>query len=253
MCGPLNRSCPALTVAAAMMLVWGYEDGGSEGVMVGRAGRTFSLGHLEVAQVQGLLAGYAPVVGLLAHFVVLQNRLVVHGQPLDRVCGQRLEAHGTECSQKIQVTAFSAAFTFWSDTNCVCVLHLSSLATRRKCAVSVSEHFSTDGILSLWPLQYWFNHSLEVSAHLCKHLNQCLHRRRGELLTFVHVYLFFFYCSIYHYYYTLCQDDSKVQWSVLSLHSKEVLPRASKVNWELWMGCGVRVTVSAVFFYAALW
>lgn len=173
------------------MLVWGYEDGGGEGVMVGRAGRTFSLGHLEVAQVQGLLAGYAPVVGLLAHFVVLQNRLVVHGQPLDRVCGQRLEAHWTECSQKIQVTAISAAFTPWNDTNCVCVLHLSSLATRRKCAVSVSEHFSTVGILSLWPLQYWFNHSLEVSAHLCKHLNQCLHRRRGEPLTFVHVYLFF--------------------------------------------------------------
>lgn len=149
MCGPLNWSCPALTVAAAMMLVWGYEDGGSEGVMVGRAGRTFSLGHLEVAQVQGLLAGYAPVVGLLAHFVVLQNRLVVHGQPLDGVCGQRLDAHGTECSQKIQVIAISAAFPPWNDTKCVCVLHLSSLATRRKCAVSVSEHFSTDGILSL--------------------------------------------------------------------------------------------------------
>lgn len=80
-----------------MMLVWGRvggEDGGSEGVAVAGAARAPSLGHLEVAQVQRLLAGDAPVVGLLAHFVVLQSRLVVHGQPLDGVGGQRLQEHG---------------------------------------------------------------------------------------------------------------------------------------------------------------
>ena len=53
--------------------------------------RTPSLGPPVVAQVQGLLAGDAPVVRLLAHLVVLQSGLVVHRQPLDGVCGQSLE------------------------------------------------------------------------------------------------------------------------------------------------------------------
>lgn len=143
--------------AGVMTLVWEYENGGSEDVAVARPGMTFSLGHLEVAQVQGLLAGYAPVVGLLAHFVVLQSRLVVHGQPLNRVCGQRLQVHETTCSQKVHVRSSSAAFTPRNDTNCVCVcaraLNLS-LQVKKMCSE---------------PLQYWFRHTLQVSAHLCQH------------------------------------------------------------------------------------
>lgn len=79
------------------MLVWGYEDRDCEGVMVQQSWRTFSLGHLVVAQIQGLFAGYAPVISLLAHFVVLQSCFVVHRQPLDGVRGERLEAHSTIC------------------------------------------------------------------------------------------------------------------------------------------------------------
>lgn len=51
----------------------------------------FSLSPLKVAQIQRLFTGHTPVVSLLAHFVVLQSGLVVHRQPLDGVCGQRLE------------------------------------------------------------------------------------------------------------------------------------------------------------------
>lgn len=54
------------------------------------SGARFSFGPPVVAQVQGLLTGHAPVVGLLPQLVVLQGRFVVHWQPLDGVCGQSL-------------------------------------------------------------------------------------------------------------------------------------------------------------------
>lgn len=73
------------------MTTWEYEDRKSEGFMVSRLEAAFSLGHLIDAQIQGLLTGDTPVVGLLAHFVVLQSGFVVDRQPLDGVCGQRLE------------------------------------------------------------------------------------------------------------------------------------------------------------------
>lgn len=57
---------------------------------------TFSFGHLVAAQVQGLLAGHAPVVGLLPQLVVLQGSFVVHWQPLDGVCGKSLEEQRPE-------------------------------------------------------------------------------------------------------------------------------------------------------------
>lgn len=57
----------------------------------GVASRPFSqLETAEGRQVLGLLAGHAPVVGLVDGLVVLQGRLVVDGQPLDGLGGQRL-------------------------------------------------------------------------------------------------------------------------------------------------------------------
>lgn len=53
-------------------------------------------GHLVAAQVQGLLAGHAPVVGLLPQPVVLQGGFVVHRQPLDGVGGKSLEGQRAE-------------------------------------------------------------------------------------------------------------------------------------------------------------
>lgn len=44
----------------------------------------------EGGQVLGLLAGHAPVVGLVDGLVVLPGRLVVDGQPLHRLGGQCL-------------------------------------------------------------------------------------------------------------------------------------------------------------------
>lgn len=55
----------------------------------------------EGRQVLGLLAGHAPVVGLVDGLVVLPGRLVVDGQPLDGLGGQRLN-HKTVTSQKGQ-------------------------------------------------------------------------------------------------------------------------------------------------------
>ena len=54
-------------------------------------GQPVSFGHLVAAQVQGLFAGHAPVVGLLPQLVVLQGSFVVDGKPLDGVRGKSLE------------------------------------------------------------------------------------------------------------------------------------------------------------------
>lgn len=60
--------------------------------------RPFSeLEAAEGGQVLGLLAGHAPVVGLMDGLVVLPGRLVVDGQPLDGLGGQRL-SHTTGTS-----------------------------------------------------------------------------------------------------------------------------------------------------------
>lgn len=49
--------------------------------------------HLETAKcghVLRLFAGDAPVVGLVDRLVVFPGRLVVHGEPLDGLCGESL-------------------------------------------------------------------------------------------------------------------------------------------------------------------
>lgn len=62
--------------------------------------RPFSeLETAEGGQVLGLLAGHAPVVGLVDGLVVLPGRLVVDGQPLDGLGGQCL-SHMTGTSPK---------------------------------------------------------------------------------------------------------------------------------------------------------
>lgn len=77
------------------------------------ASRPFSL--LETAegrQVLGLLAGHAPVVGLVDGLVVLPGRLVVDGQPLDGLGGQRLNRK-TVTSQKGNGVAIICTSSFF--------------------------------------------------------------------------------------------------------------------------------------------
>lgn len=80
------------------------------------ASRPFSqLETAEGRQVLGLLAGHAPVVGLVDGLVVLPGRLVVDGQPLDGLGGQRLNRK-TVTSQKGNGVAIICTSSFFFDS-----------------------------------------------------------------------------------------------------------------------------------------
>ena len=74
-----------------------------------------SFGYPVNGQVQGFSAGHTPVVCLLANLVIPQSCLVVHREPLHRVCGQGLWREGDRvvlCVQSIPPKRKKGHFSF---------------------------------------------------------------------------------------------------------------------------------------------